>query len=198
VRSASEQGRNGQRNVPFNFLPVLQILLPLLVEVIQMKYQNTKVSLFDTKGTIMSCFIVAVLAKFYAKHLQERRQTNPNVNYLISFIKLVDQISGFVACGILVWILLPPFWYWTIFCAGALFNFMMIFKHIYKSPHGILAPVFNKLRDAFQRICNRTQQAFDENSVEREGEHGSPSRVQIDNSVEREGEPGSPSRVQIV
>jgi hypothetical protein len=119
------------------------------------------------------------------------------MNYLISFIKLVDQISGFVACGILVWILLPPFWYWTIFCAGALFNFVMIliasYKQIYKS-----APVFNKLRDAFQRICNRTQQAFDENLVEREGEHGSPSRVQIENLVEREGEPGSPSRVQIV
>lgn len=184
MRSASEQaGRNGQRNVPFNFLPVLQILLPLLVELIEMKYQNTQASIFDTKGTIMSCFILAVLAKSFAKHLQERRQTNPNMNYLISFIKLVDQISGFVACGILVWILLPPYWYWTIFCAGALFNFVMIliasYKQIYKSLHGISAPVFNKLRYAFQRICNRTQQAFDENSVEGEGEPGSPSRVQI-------------------
>jgi hypothetical protein len=168
-----------------------------------MKYQNTKVSLFDTKGTIMSCFIVAVLAKFYAKHLQERRQTNPNMNYLIGpIIKLVDHISGFVACGILVWILLPAFWCWTIFCAGALFNFMMIliasYKQICESLHGISAPVFNKLRDAFQRIYNRTQQAFDKNSVELEGEHGSPSKVQMENLVKREGEHGSPSRVQTV
>jgi hypothetical protein len=148
-----------------------------------MKNQNTQASLFDTKGTIMSCFTLAVLAKFYAKHLQESNQTNPNMNYLIPVIKLVDQISGLAAYGILLWVLLPPFWCWTIFCAGALFNFMMIliasYKQISKLLHGISVQVFNKLRDAFQRICNQTQQASDENSVEQEDKHGSPSRVQI-------------------
>jgi predicted PurR-regulated permease PerM len=162
-------------------------------------------SLFDTRGTTMSSFILMLVAQVYTKYFMERIQPIPNTRYF-RIAKLVCQISGVIACGLLLSVLLPPIWWWIIIspCAfnsirelnGSYHQICELFNDIYQqiseslhdiyqqiseSLHGISAQVFNKLHDAFQWICNTTQQAgppaFNENSVRQEGERGPP-RVQ--------------------
>jgi hypothetical protein len=150
---------------------------------------------FDTRGTTMSSFILVLVAQVYAKYLLKRIQPIPNMRYF-RITKLVCQISGVIACGLLLSILLPPIWWWIIISPCA-FNSIRelhnsyhqicellhdICQQISKSLHGISTQVFNKLHDAFQWICNTTQQAgpppaFNENSVRQENE-GGPPRVQ--------------------
>jgi hypothetical protein len=146
---------------------------------------------FDTRGTTMSSFILVLVAQVYAKYLLERIQ--PTRYFRIT--KLVCQISGVIACGLLLSILLPPIWWWIIISPCA-FNSIRelhgsyhqicellhdIYQQIYELLHGISAQVFNKLNDAFQWICNTTQQvglpAFNKNSMGQESESGPP-RVQ--------------------
>jgi hypothetical protein len=149
---------------------------------------------FDTRGTTMSSFILVLVVQVYAKYLLERIQPIPNTRYF-HITKLVCQISGIIACGLLLSILLPPIWWWIIISPCA-FNSIRellssyhqickllhdIYQQISESLHSISTRVFNKLHDTFQWICNTTQQAgppaFNENSVRKEGEV-CPPRVQ--------------------
>jgi len=149
---------------------------------------------FDTRGTTMSSLILVLVLQVYTKYLLERIQPIPNTRYF-RITKLVYQISGVIACGLLLSILLPPIWWWIIISPCA-FNSIRelhdsyhqicellhdLYQQISESLHSISARVFNKLHDAFQWICNTTQQAdppaFNENSVRQEGE-GGPPRVQ--------------------
>jgi len=154
----------------------------------------------------MSFFILVLVANVYAQYLLQITQPIPNTRGNLPITKIVCQISGAVACGLLLSILLPPFWWWIIISPCAfksirelhgsyhqiselLHNIYQqilellhsIYQQILESIHGISARVFNKLHYAFQRICNPTQQAdpqaFNGNSVEQEGEGGRP-RVQ--------------------
>jgi len=123
-----------------------------------------------------------LVAQVYVKYLLERIQPIPNTRYF-RIIKLVCQISGVIACGLLLSILLPPIWWWIIISPCA-FNSIRelhgsyhqicellhdIYQQIFESLYGISAQVFNKLNDSFQWICNTTQQAgalvFNENLV---------------------------------
>jgi hypothetical protein len=124
-------------------------------------------SAFDTRGTIMSSFILVLVAQVYAKYLLEIIQQIPNTRYLV-ITKIVCQILGVVACGILLSILLPTIWWWIIIspCAfksirelHGLYHQICellhdIYQQISKSLHGISVLVFNKLHDTFQWICN--------------------------------------------
>jgi hypothetical protein len=139
----------------------------------------------------MSSFILVLVVQVYAKYLLERIQPIQKTRYF-HITKLVCQISSVIACGLLLSILLPPIWWWIIISPCA-FNSIRelhgsyhhicellhdIYQQISESLHGISTRVFNKLHDAFQWICNTTQQAsppaFNENSVSQEGEGGPP------------------------
>lgn len=167
----------------------------MLVSLLQVKYQNARTSPFDTHGTIMSFFILVLLAKVYAKYLLQITQPIPNTCYF-SITKLVSQIAGVVACGLLLSTLLPPYWWCIIISPCAfksirelygsyqqIFEFLHnIYQQISELLHGISARVFNKLLDLLQQICNTTQQAgpraCNEISVEQEVEGGRRPRVQ--------------------
>jgi len=87
---------------------------------------------FDTNGTTMLSFILVLVAQVYAIYLLERIQPIPNTRYLV-ITKIVCQILGVVAFGILLSILLPPIWWWIIISPCA-------FKSIYKGIAWLISP----------------------------------------------------------
>jgi hypothetical protein len=181
---ASEQGRIG---FSANFQAGVPILIQVLIGLIQVKYQNTQASPFDTHGTTMSFFILVLVANVYAKYLLEITQPIPNTSYF-SVTKLVCQVSGVVACGLLLSFVLPPFWWWIILfpCAFKSIRELHgsyqqiskslhdIYQQISELFHDISTRVFKKLHSTFQWICNPTQQAgppaSNENTVKQKGE----------------------------
>jgi hypothetical protein len=167
----------------------------VLIGLIQVKYQNTQASPFDTHCTTMSFFILVLMANVYTKYLMQITQPIPNTSYL-SVTKLICRISSVVACGLLLSFLFPPFWWWIILfpCAfksirelhssyQQIFESLHdIYQQISELLHNISTQAFKKLHNTFQTICNPTQQAgppaFNENTVNQKGGSGCL-RVQI-------------------
>jgi hypothetical protein len=119
------------------------------------KYQNAQSSPFDTHGPIMMLFILVLVTKVYAKYLLEMTQPIPNTRYL-PITKLVCQISSVIACGILLSILLPPIWWWIIFCQCA-------FKSI-RELHGSYQQIYESLYEIYQQTSESLHEIYQQNS----------------------------------
>jgi len=55
-------------------------LIQVLIGLIQVKYQNTQASPFDTHRTTMSFFILVLVANVYTKYLMQITQPIPNTS----------------------------------------------------------------------------------------------------------------------
>jgi hypothetical protein len=114
----------------------------VFIGLVQVKYQNTQSSPFDTHGLIMLLFILVLVAKVYTKYLLEMSQPIANTSYF-PITKFVCQISGVLACGLLLSILLPPFWCWIIL-------FSSVF-HSIREIHHSFHDIFVSLQEIYQQ-----------------------------------------------
>jgi len=139
----------------------------------------------------MSFFILVLVANVYVKYLSDKIQPIPNTRYL-PITKLVCEISGVIACGLLLSILLPPIWWWIILCQYAFKSIREVhgsYHQICELLHDIYQQISESLHDMYQQISNSLHgmisnpiqqagpQAFNDNSMRQEGEGGCP-RVQ--------------------
>jgi len=93
----------------------VKFLISMLLNLLQIKYQNSGKSPFDTHATIMSLFIVT--AYFYGVALVAITRQIPNRSYLPLAMVICD-ILGVMASSLLILILLLPFgWLLLFLCA---------------------------------------------------------------------------------
>jgi len=103
----------------------------------------------------MLLFILVLVAQVYAKYLlEEMTQPIQNTRYL-PLTKLVCQISGVIACGLLLSILLPPIWWWIILCPCA-------FKSI-RVLHGSYQKIYESLHDVYQKTSESLHEIYQQN-----------------------------------
>jgi hypothetical protein len=147
-----------------------QFLISTLLALIQMKYQNSGKSPFDTHPTTMSAFIVT--AYFYTGALvaiSRVTQAIPNNNYL-PIAMLFSDILGALACSLLIFILVPPIGGFLLFSCALVFIRALhdSYCQIFELLHAFKCEVFNK----FQQIFNQPHQASNGNSTEQERNNG--------------------------
>jgi predicted PurR-regulated permease PerM len=115
----------------------------------------------------MLLFILVLAAQVYAKYLlEEMTQPIQNTRYL-PLTKLVCQISGVIACGLLLSILLPPIWWWIILCPCAFKSIRVLhgsYQKIYESLHDVYQQTSESLHDIYQRTSELLQEIYQQNS----------------------------------
>ncbi|XP_059439605.1 uncharacterized protein LOC132172169 [Corylus avellana] len=145
-----------------------QFLILTLLAFIQMKYQNSSRSPFDTHPTTMSAFIVT--AYFYTGALvgiSRVTQAIPNSNYL-PMAMLFSDILGALACSLLIFILVPPFGVFLLFSCSLV---------LIRALHGSYQQIFELFQQIFNLTYQADPQASNGNSMEQEDNGGVPTAV---------------------
>jgi hypothetical protein len=147
-----------------------QFLISMLLTLIQMKYQNSGKSPFNTHATIMSTFVVTTYV--YTRALEAIFRVTraiPNWSYLPIAMLFCDILYA-VACSLLVFILFPPIGRFLLFLCALVFIRALhdSYWQIFELLHAFKCRVFSK----FQHIFNPLRQASNENSMEQEGNGG--------------------------
>ncbi|KAB1211759.1 hypothetical protein CJ030_MR6G025632 [Morella rubra] len=174
------------------FLATVQFLIQVLVNILQVEYQSSSTSPFETHGTTMSLFIATVCLHVMA--LMEITKAAPYTSYLPT-ARLICSISGVLASTLLVLILFPPFgWFILFLCAARISHelygpMMVIFDGIsLEQQYGSLQQLFNDVVGGLQARLNGSSaeresgsdarqaevsvQAFNDSSMEQAGSGG--------------------------
>ncbi|XP_042956475.1 uncharacterized protein LOC122292286 [Carya illinoinensis] len=152
--AAGEQGDQDQLarrllNLSIKFLLPIQILIQVLVNLLQVRYQNSSSSPFETHKIIMSFFIGTICVYFLALMELSRPIPNanaPNANAIYHDVAwLICYISGVLACTCIVLIIFPAFG-WVILSISTIRILLLnpyITLHIKKLLDGISTILFN-------------------------------------------------------
>jgi len=148
-----------------------QFLISVLLNLFQIKYQNSGNSPFDIHATIMSFFITVIY--FYGVALAAITRQISNRSY-IHLVVLICDILGALAFSLLILILLPSFgWFLLVLCA-----FVLSLKALHGSNWKIfellLAFKCQVLSTLIQHFSIQPHQASNDNSIEQEGNGGVP------------------------
>ncbi|KAG7948336.1 hypothetical protein I3843_13G004700 [Carya illinoinensis] len=145
-----------------------------MVNLLQVKYQNSETSPFDTHGFIMSAFIVAI--HVHAITLSKVLQPNQNRNCL-PLTKLICYISGVLAYGLPLLILVPPLG-WLILCSYAP-QFIEVlhnsYQQIFELLRGIVVGAFKPLAIMLVKIFRVLFHLGEQESNANSGQQGQES-----------------------
>ena len=149
-----------------------QFLISTLLNLLQIKYQNSVNLPFDTHATIMLLFIVATYV--YAVALMAITRPISNRNYH-RIVILICDISGVLSVYLLVLILIPLFgWFLLVVCAFALIRVLYgSYRQIFELLYAFTVQVYRTLKQIFKP----SHQASNGNTIEQEGNGGVPTIV---------------------